>query len=1412
MKKTTTKLWLTMLMIVIFSSSGYAATLNANSSNYVSVYNAASDGDIILLDAGTYSTGITFPTSKSITIKGNPNAASLPVITFQLSDAIGTTGGTLTFDGVMIDRANADYFYSSATANLNIILLKFANCKIQNIKKSLINTTSQTGNITNISIDNCIITASGTSKTSFIFVSQLLNTFSVSNSTIYNYIGGDFFKPNNISTSNTLALSYVNNTMYHSVWDKGYGWASIDSRYSATSTYLFKNNIFDTGANGTANAPIFVYKGGVQTEQNNVKIAYGSSSNQAGGSLSSSNLTTTSLSYTDPGIGNFKITSVSPTLDLSTAGVGSSMVGDPRWYQTSTITTGATSITGINYNLNSNTPTIKSLSINAILPSSQLTVSAPANYEISTNASSGFGSSLTLGTPWYNLSTTIFVKMKDGLSAGSYNNENISISATGITALNISCSGTASNASALSTPTGLTTTAISYNGFHAAWNSVPDATEYQVKIYQNGVLISTVNGINSNSADISGLSQTTSYTFKVVAIGDGVNYSNSADSETSESFSTLTLNLNTSLNIAEAGTVSRGSNAPYIVGQSVQLTASRNFGYQFVKWVDATTESELSTSNPYTVTLNETKNIKAVFNAIPTYNFTVNKNGTGANWGNVTISPSPAGGKEEGGAIVTMTPVSNIVATFSQWNDAGTGAKTVTVSSDASYTATFTATPFIVAWDFPTTANVQNRAADYYLNSSNQGVVRLFKTDGLNEFWTFGTFAGKNGMRRWTSYADIVTNKKCRYYQAEFSSKGYKNITVASKITYDNYCVNATQKLQYSLDGTNFTDVSTYTFVQADKNQWCTLSGTLPSAADNATIVYIRWIGDVNTATVPGGTPNSGDTEGFFLTDILVAGTQLAATASAGDYVATTSGDISNPSNWNVSGGTLGISGNASSAPSASNNLIIPAGITMTNASTATCNNLQIKGNYTAAAPLAIAGNLIIKSDAEGTGTLIANGNVSVSGTSTVQQYLKDARNWYVSSPVSNASVPAGYTCYQYDETGNHPSAIGPYWFTKTTGESLTPGIGYIALPNAAASTLEFSTAAGGTLNNGNVAIALTQSGAQKTGFNLIGNPYPAHLTWTQAFVDNNSSLINPTIWYRTNSGTTNAGSQWAFLTYNAHSGEGSPAGTTGIIPPMQAFWIKAVSTGILTLNNDLLVSHQSGNPLKVLGAEQTQRQRLRLQLSNKTSSDETLIYFDAAASTEFDAADSPKMSYNNGSMPELFTTAGTEKLVINGMNTSDVGSEFPLGYTIGKIDTLTISAIQVSNFDQDIQVLLKDNALNIETDLTNGNGYTFSTEAISTKDRFSILLKSIGIATQNPDNWSNQLTIRVKNNQVMISCPESMFGNTTLKIYNSTGQLCASQNISSTQTTLSGQFIPGVYIICAESVLGKITRKLTIK
>jgi acetyl esterase/lipase len=93
----------------------------------------------------------------------------------------------------------------------------------------------------------------------------------------------------------------------------------------------------------------------------------------------------------------------------------------------------------------------------------------------------------------------------------------------------------------LATPNVGTATDITSTGFTANWTTVTNAVGYDVKVYQGATLISTTNvsGQATTSLIIGGLLPGTNYTYKVVAKGNGTDFSDSDLSAASTLFSTL---------------------------------------------------------------------------------------------------------------------------------------------------------------------------------------------------------------------------------------------------------------------------------------------------------------------------------------------------------------------------------------------------------------------------------------------------------------------------------------------------------------------------------------------------------------------------------------------------------------------------------------------------------------------------------------------------------------------------------------------------------------------------------------------------------------------------------------------------------------------------------------------------------
>jgi hypothetical protein len=470
------------------------------------------------------------------------------------------------------------------------------------------------------------------------------------------------------------------------------------------------------------------------------------------------------------------------------------------------------------------------------------------------------------------------------------------------------------------------------------------------------------------------------------------------------------------------------------------------------------------------------------------------------------------------------------------------------------------------------------------------------------------------------------------------------------------------------------------------------------------------------------------------------------------------------------------------------------------------------KLNINSGSTLTATNGITLESNSNGTATLLNSGTYS--GTVTVQQYLGTARNWYVSSPVSSSNAPATNIDYYYEyvEAGNNnpteqPGSATAYWKGLNTGTSMEVGKGYIAKASAG-TTIQFT----GTPNNGNITTSfdLTRDDAKGKGFNLVGNPYPSYIDWTA--VANVNPNLSKTFYFRTKN--NNQTSTFTFVTYNGllntYVSSNGTANTTitRFIPPTQAFWVRVNSgTGATKMYfNNNMRTHRD-NDLNLMKAPKADsRLRVRLQLINGAESDETLICTDKNADYGFDAYDSPKMMNNSSSVPDLYTIAGDEPLVINGLNAIAENNELPLGFSLKAAAALKIKATELANLPENIRIYLRDKQENKETELTPETDYTFSTtEATANNEtRFSLLFRAPGVSTDVTNSEKEQFSVFVSaQNEIVIQAKE----NSNYAIYNAVGQIVENGKIIS-NLPLTINHLNGVFVVKVNNQSAKVVIK----
>lgn len=168
---------------------------------------------------------------------------------------------------------------------------------------------------------------------------------------------------------------------------------------------------------------------GVSTANNNIALKDGICSGQVAG-------------WTDPSIRFAQVALAAlatPATSLSGFGIAPASCSVPTG---ASITVAPSSLSGFNYTEFSGPSAEQTFAVSGSNLTDDITVSAPSGYEISTVSSSGFGAAVLL-TPNGSgnvASTTIYVRLKAGLAAGTYN-QTLTAASTTATTQNVSLNG-----------------------------------------------------------------------------------------------------------------------------------------------------------------------------------------------------------------------------------------------------------------------------------------------------------------------------------------------------------------------------------------------------------------------------------------------------------------------------------------------------------------------------------------------------------------------------------------------------------------------------------------------------------------------------------------------------------------------------------------------------------------------------------------------------------------------------------------------------------------------------------------------------------------------------------------------------------------------------------------------------------
>jgi PKD repeat protein len=440
---------------------------------------------------------------------------------------------------------------------------------------------------------------------------------------------------------------------------------------------------------------------------------------------------------------------------------------------------------------------------------------------------------------------------------------------------------------------------------------------------------------------------------------------------------------------------------------------------------------------------------------------------------------------------------------------------------------------------------------------------------------------------------------------------------------------------------------------------------------------------------------------------------------------------------------------------------------------------------------------LVIKSDNTGTGSLK---HKTDGVNATVEQLLTDDKWHYISSPITNAlsNVFLGIYLKPFIES---TYSWGDY--ITATNVNLNVMQGYSSWTYEPA-IVSFQ----GPLNNGPKSIGVTAQypGPANIGFNLVGNPYPSALDWDAPGWDKTN--IDNTIYFYEGNGLGGYGN---YRYYVGAGGTIPGIGTevsSGIIPPMQGFFVKASANSTLSVSNSARV-HSSQAFYKESPSNELPVLRLVTEDVNGLN-DETIIRFYEAATHEHDS-DYDAFKLFGWMVPQLYSiTPEQSEIAINTLPSYENGMIVPLGLQPQEEGIYSLALAQFENFETGTDIYLEDLLTGDIQKISDMSTYSFISDPDQEPNRFLLHFEK-DMVDANAASGPN-INIYAFDKRVYIHLPQNA-DQAIVNIFNMMGQNVQSQNISGQNVNHIGVRSPsGFYLITVQTSDQYYSKKVFIK
>ena len=332
-----------------------------------------------------------------------------------------------------------------------------------------------------------------------------------------------------------------------------------------------------------------------------------------------------------------------------------------------------------------------------------------------------------------------------------------------------------------------------------------------------------------------------------------------------------TYTLSVAANEAAAGSVTKYPvSDEYEEGTEVTLTATKNFGYNFVNWTDADGH-EVSTEAKFKYTVAADAELTANFAQVNTYELKIAVDGTNDYMVKINPAPTVVDGKymyEDGTTVELTADQYDGLVTFTNWSDGTTNStKTVSMTEDVEVTANYAETDIIAGWDFYKSGN-NGRVADFHSADNESAALTLVKTctTETSGWLDKSTMAG-GGYESFSGAALVWKTGSADgdvgywHWQTKVNAEAFQNINVQFQMMY-NYNAYQRYNAEYSLDGETWVNFGSITMTGAKSA--ATFSQSLPAECNNKANLWIRMIADKTSSVEGAASKNDGNTLAMF--------------------------------------------------------------------------------------------------------------------------------------------------------------------------------------------------------------------------------------------------------------------------------------------------------------------------------------------------------------------------------------------------------------------------------------------------------------------------------------------------------------------------------------------------------------------